>query len=688
MKLTNFFTNMFGRKEKSNDFVLVDAPSKGTTKSKNIFKSILLKFKADVNSRNAKLKDPEYDFATIRNAIDVESILRQAKEKYLQLIWKNGYSFIGKNQSSVEYVKMRLGQIAIMTGTPTSIFLDNVAEELITYHNVFIAVQRDTAMSGGKPYMNVFGKRVNPIAGLFVIPASHTKPVVDDKTGRLLGWKVEGFKDEDDKFFMAENIVHIYMSKATGNLTGTPMMIPVLDDIRALRKMEENAEALVYQHAIPLFKYIVGNKDNPTEDDNEITEVKSQVESSDPHGMFVIPFNHDIVAVGNGAAPLDVERYLRYFRQRIISGLGLSSVAYGEGDSANRGTALVQDKGLQDGAKKYIATIKTFIDELLINELLQEGNFDIMDPLDQVHLFTPEIDVDAKIAKETHVMALYQGNCISENEMRSELGKDPVSEEERNFMYWNLVGLQKALIMSSDEMSNLGTASTTGLDIPKGTATKVRPTNQQGVKKNSKPKANDRVFVENSIRSLYMLLSEKYESVVGDVIERLKDKDSIKNINFHLLSSFNDLYICTKHMIDHVYGEGWISVDQGAPTVTIPILAENYAKMLKILGKDATILLEGTKIKGHTIDMGDVINAFDSLRPRLETISKIIIEKSFSMGLASALLKQKGAVVISDTKGTCGGNMEIMDTINIDQIPPHGQNCSCYVAKKEQTQNG
>jgi hypothetical protein len=692
VKMPRFVENFLARQGYSREIVLRDVPSSATqSKAKTVFKALALKFKTDIQSRNAKLEEAEYDFQAIRKAIDIESILRQAKDKYLQLMWKNGYSFIGKNQDAVDYIKLRFGQVAITTGIPTSVLLDNISEELITYHNVLLVSQRDAASAGGGvPYMNVYGKRVNPIAGLFVVPASHAKPLVDGKTDRLLGWKIEGFKGGEDKFFLTENVIHIYMSRATGNRMGTPIMLPVLDDVRALRKMEENAEALVYQHAIPLLKYVVGNDENPTEDDNEIADVKAQIEGSDPHGMLVIPFNHDIVAVGQGQSPLNVSLYLEYFKQRIISGLGLSGVAFGQGDSANRGTAIVQDKGLQDGSKKYLSTIKTFIDEFLISEFLQEKGINIMDPLNQVHLFTPEIDIDAKIAKENHTMLLYQGNCISENEMRAELGRDPVSDQEREFMYWNLIGIQKALIMAADENSGLTVSGTSGggakLDIPKGTVVKSMPTNQQGTKVSSKPKANDEEkadFSSTSITSLYMALSERHDSITGRVIEAFKEKRAYSEISKMITSYMEETFAGTKYALANVFSEGWKNENTtDAPDATVlPSLEQKYREFLQILGRDATILLEAHK---DVAQPGDVISVFDTLRFRLDFISKTVVLKAFNAGRSAAMVR-KGPIIISDANGGCGrGAIEITDNLDIDQIPPHGQKCKCGMAKKEQ----
>lgn len=625
----------------------LDATPRSSKKA--VFKPLFVKFKQVFNSRNAKLEEQEFDFISIRKAMNVESILRQAKEKFIQLMWKNGFSFVGKNPKAVEHVRLRLAQIALVTQTPVSVLLDNIAEEMVTYNNVFIVMQRDVAASGGKPYVNLFGKSVNPVAGMFLIPTSHVQPITDGKTGRLLAWKVSGFKDQDDQYYLKDDVVHMHMSRAVGNITGTPAVVPVLDDIRALRKMEEAAETLVFQHSIPLFEYKVGTEESPEQDPEKFDEIKAQIEGTAPTGMFVIPSDHSVKAVGLGESPLDVSKYLSYFRLRVISGLGLSTVVFGESDSSNRGTAQVQDKGLQDGAKKYLTSIKTYFDEMIINEILREGGFDIMNPEDQVHLFTPEIDMDAKTKLETHVMALYQGHCITENEMRNLLGLEAVPESERSLMYLNLVEIPRAEAGAAEPA---GAGGGTGLKIPAKTAVKTRPVNQQGPKINSKPAVNNSLDMHLATASIKVATTMRthFDGMMGAMIRELPALQAPVDQAGLVAKTIETLTQDTQRALTEVFDQGQSASDSetaGNQALLEPILSQN-AEFLHELGRDATILLERLQkeklvpVSGqeppvftNTITPGDVITIFDTLRYRLTKAMPGVIKQCFDAGVGA-----------------------------------------------------
>ena len=624
-------------------------------KSRNFIKPIFMKFK-EFTGRNVDLVDPEFDFKTIRAAVDVESILRQAREKHLQLMWKNSYNFVGRNQKAVDYIKLRLMQIAMMNNTPTQVLLDQMSEELYTYHNCFIAVQRDAGSSSGTPYVNVFGKRVNPISGLFVLPASHIQPMRDAPTGRLVGWKVTDVKDESPKYFTADDVVHFYMSRSSGNLTGTPAVLPVLNDIRALRRIEQSAEALVYQHAIPLIQYQIGLKDDPEFDPAEFDDVRTRVEISNPQGIFVVPFHHNITAIGNGASPLDVHKYLSYFRLRVISGMGLSSVVFGESDSSNRGTSNVQDRGLQDSAKRYLTVLKTFFNDMILNELLREGGFDIMDIDHKVCLFTPEIDIDAKIKKETHVMGLFHGNCITEDEMRQELGRDPVDDDGRLKLYWTLVDLPKSIILTRDEalagvlMNEYEEAhgkNIAGLKIDKKTANLIRPINQQGPKITSQPKANDQDVLGINARAEIKSL---FDSMGMQVAEKLTSAKAPINIKDEVEKAVDSIYLYTTPSLKSIYIEGWKQENKETKDVEITMdgfygVSQRYEKFLHDLANDATTLLEGLQtskiaLSGeeykNSITYGDVANVFDVVRISLACGLPPVVESALKAGSTQA----------------------------------------------------
>ncbi len=637
-------------------------------------KPVLFKMKPDIILRNAQLEEQEFDFKTIRRAMDVESILRQAKEKYIQLMWKNGYNIVGKNEKAVKYIKTRFSQIALVTGNPTDKLFREISEELITYHNVYIVKQRGVLSSGGDPYINSFGRRVLPISGLFVIPASHVHPESDSHDRFVIGWKVQAFKDWEDQFYKKEDIIHIHMNKSPGNFQGTPAFVPVLDDIRALRKIEENAEALVFQHAIPLFQYQIGTEKQPVEDQAEYEAIKGQIETMNTQGMFVVPHDHSITAVGSGDSPLDVEKYLKYFRTRVISGIGLSNIVFGEGDSANRNTATVLDRGLQDGAKEFLANIKIFLNEVLIKELLQEGKFDIMDPDNDVRLWTPEIDVDSKLAKENHTMGLYHGNCIDESEMRADLGREPISADGRKLMFWNLIGAPTALIGSGDERftpeGSFGHPD--GLKIKKGLANKLQPRNQSGTKRNTRPAVNSTeeevltvadsekkkpsiirsravAYTANSSRELYQIMISSYDSLMGSMIKEMSSAEKPFNPKDAIRKSMMTIYDNTYNIVTGTFLQGFSENydPKGAqPDLKViePLITE-YREFLHRLGTDATILLQELQERKllsdktskeetfiNSIKGSDVITVFDSLRFRLSDMVSSVVKNAYQLG--------------------------------------------------------
>ena len=49
----------------------------------------------------------------------------------------------------------------------------------------------------------------------------------------------------DEKFFQPDEGIHFYDNRKPGVAMGTPEIVPVLDDIALLRRIEENVEDLL-----------------------------------------------------------------------------------------------------------------------------------------------------------------------------------------------------------------------------------------------------------------------------------------------------------------------------------------------------------------------------------------------------------------------------------------------------------
>ena len=302
--------------------------------------------------RELRFLDPEYNLSEVAAAMDTEAYFRRSIDKYIEHIWKQGFKIVGKDDKAVKYIRRRLMEIARVTGMPTWQLLEDIAGQLVPYANCFIVKKRDPQSSSGGIRINFDGKALDPVAGYFVLDATSIK-IARDTHGTVKKYEqyIEG-NPEPAKKFNPINMIHIYTHRKIGLAAGTPMVTPVLDDIRALRRMEEGIEILIFQHAIPLFHYTVGTDESPALDE-EIQLLKTTIQDMPSNGVIVTPERHDIQAIGAEGRSVRAEGYLTYFKQRVWAGLGMSGVSFGEGDTANRSTAMTMDGNVQDTSRKF-----------------------------------------------------------------------------------------------------------------------------------------------------------------------------------------------------------------------------------------------------------------------------------------------------------------------------------------------
>ncbi|WP_421021411.1 hypothetical protein, partial [Klebsiella pneumoniae] len=65
-------------------------------------------------------EEPEYDFSEITSAYNTEGYVRQAVDKYIEMMFKADWDFVSKNPNAVEYVRMRFTLMAEATQIPTN----------------------------------------------------------------------------------------------------------------------------------------------------------------------------------------------------------------------------------------------------------------------------------------------------------------------------------------------------------------------------------------------------------------------------------------------------------------------------------------------------------------------------------------------------------------------------------------
>lgn len=480
-------------------------------------------FKGGSNfSRSTRFTAPIYDLSEIGRAADIEPYINQSVRKHREQIMKEGYQLFGSDESMVSYVKKRLFEIAVLSGITTQQWLRETVNNLVTYHNAFLIFRRDSNRASGKP-IKFYGKQLEPIAGIFVGDPT-TMEVSVDKWGSPKKWRqyveyTEHNESDYDKQYSVEDVVHITIDKKTGFTFGTPFLLPVLDDIRALRKLEEIAVIVAAKEAFPLYHYKVGSESRPAMvyegGDNEVDVVLSSVANLPAQGYIVTSERHEVKLVSKDGSALNLSPYLEYFESRVIAGLRLSPLDLGRGGTANRATAGTINKSLQDSAKDYQQVISDFITHFVVLPLLLEGGYDVTEE-NLVYFSFPTIDKEQERAEQNHGLQLFMGNSITRQEFRKKYLNlqplDPSSEEDTNISIQNKY--QKEIVSLQGSFKTGPSTSGSDKSVSNTISNRGQPTNQFGTKPaKSRFKANDYL---SKIKERYNLLKTSILNTIND----------------------------------------------------------------------------------------------------------------------------------------------------------------------------
>jgi hypothetical protein len=397
-----------------------------------IFKvsSVALGFQGGGSGR-ANFEDSPYDFDRVIQAIDTDSYVKQAFAKYKELIWKEGWELTAENPDVMEYLHQRFDIMEIMMRRPIQDVFIDVGDQIVKFANAFLAKSRGDVT----PFVNVSltpisGKDV--ISGYYVVPAE-TMQISRDQNNKVQGYRQDaqgGGGSTKPPEWKPEDMLHFAFDKKPGRIFGTPFIVSVLDDVIALRQIEEDIQNLVHRELFPLYTYTVGTEENPA-DPEELDNAVAQLSSLRTDGGLVLPERHEVDVLGAENMALDASGYLRYFQERVVVGLGLAPHHLGiMNEGGNRSVTDRLDIALYDKVKTYQRYIADMIRILIINELLLEGGFDpIGDPMDRCRFRFREIDVDTQIKKQTHEIAKWNANLTDQSETRLKIGEDVEVDE-------------------------------------------------------------------------------------------------------------------------------------------------------------------------------------------------------------------------------------------------------------------
>lgn len=638
-------------------------------------------------------ESPPADFEVIDNAIQADSYINQAVMKYSELIFKSGWTFQGKAEQALDYIKLRLDTMAVATQIPTNELFLGIANDIVRYSNSFLVKARAKQGRGLPPGISLtpVPPARDPVAGYFRLPPQ-TIEIARDENGNVVKYRQESPGGGDPIEFNPEDIVHICVNRPVGHAFGHPWLAPVLDDVRLLRKVEENVSLLLYRHIFPLIAYQVGiDKPGYEATDEEIEEVQAIIENMPIDGTFVIPERHSIDAVKIDS--IDAKPYLEYFENRVFSGLGMSQVDMGRGDTANRSTADAMTGIKADRVKGWQQQLQIQIDKYIIDELLVEGGFDpLINPEFDVNFVFNEIEQEMRIKTETHEIFKFEHNLQTFEETRKNMGMDPGVDESR--LHFNMIGKAE----KQAETDN-----------------KQKPENQHGVRTGPKRQTEStsdfhgRRVTEDGYNQLLTSFVKLYEAAEKNVVHEVARQRGAplftKSKGLSVLHDLREEMLEeSKKKIDEYIETGvkraMREMERASPEIEDVDSLKQVVESYVMESLDGFILSLEHALNDRLSDIRDahqayivVRSVFQTMRHRLKPIARVSVVKAENYAFVSGLLSNSAEDVeiqyLDESCCACHKEVKIPFQLhkfkNVDEhtlffeLPPRHGNCKCQL---------
>lgn len=703
----------------------------------------VMKYRTTRSVGRGAFNPSEYDLGEIGRIADTDSFVARAFNKKTALMFKEGWDITSKNLQTVKYIKARMAQIATASSIPTKQLFRSIGSSLIQKSNAFIIKVRNVEASGGRIRTEP-GKTasIKPIAGYFVAPAESMHYQLSGN--KITKWR-QKMPNGDYKDYNPRDVIHMTYDRKDGFIFGTPGLIPVIDDIRALRKIEENIEMLVYQHLFPLFQYKVGTETAPAatteEGVAEVDIVRREIQFMPSEGGIVTPERHEIKVIGAEGRALNADKYLEHFKKRVLAGLSVSSVDMGDGDTTNRSTSDNMSRNLVDAVKDFQQVMETFVNQEILNELLLESTFGV-DVLNEENICTltfKEIDIDAQIKKENHAADLFEKDVLHHDETRRRLGLEPLSiptreeiesEEDTALKYpewhrmrWKLFEEPKLLIQSLDEPWSAmarAVAKNSLLEISQKDIEEVGAKQNEQEVNLEKERTKAKIAIAKSKPSGGKptnvgtrpskpkrkdgYLKQTYLQLTEDVIFRV-NQDQKLNHDWTAQLIRAELDTTIQRLISQQvvsFREGFIS--QSSLDTSFPGKVSNARSLFssranKFITRLANHVVSSLKRRvSNDEDLAEIARetraVLDSFQYRTDFIEDVEIRKAYSWGVVQGLrangVEEIFNVAKKEACATCKSHhaqpVELKH-ITLDDVPPFHASCDCALTQnKELTQ--
>nr|DAY07473.1 MAG TPA: Portal protein [Caudoviricetes sp.] len=658
------------------------------------------KFTIKATGRSAQSNDltaAEYSLTEIQNAIKSDSYIKRFVTDYSQLIFKAGYNIVGENDAAAEYIRKRLRLMSFMTNESFDNLMIEIGNDLVAYSNAFLVKSR-TDFNG----INLSDLTINPVydnkavGGYFRIDPS-TIEIQRDTNGAIKTYQQT--LGNDTVKFKPTDVIHFYIDKEPSNAFGTPRIASALEDVKMLRRIEGNVERLIYRCLFPITQMKVGiPQQGMMATDQEIKEAQQVVEQLVDDGLIITNEKVEFKNLGANNVALNAEPYLNYFEKRVFSALYLSTSMMGRGGVKQDADSM--EEQVHDAVKYFQKSISNFIQNNLFNELLLEGGFNpILNEGDIVYFVFNEINLETKVKVENHYLNQYQGNAITFEELRQELGRradnislddvyaNAVTQKNKMDLVWAGKGMLTPDGTASPENGDPKAADKSS-DENKQISNTDQPENQHGKSsvniKEFKESADDRNKITKKNIDIYKknfsIIYNKFQAMRNDVCDDVKNQDAFTIP----LTRESIMKMLEKYMEKELaagYKKAIRDCGNKNPDFTFDIQTVNIVKETKNTIDE--IFKEISKRIKKCETREEKESVFNSLEYRLRFLTEYTVSKAYwyaYVKTCNALGKEKVYVDFGNSEDK-KSHKNVIDTkhFSLDDIPPFHAYCSCKI---------
>lgn len=394
------------------------------------------------NQSQGYWSEGEYDLMAIFKLLKTEALFFKATQKKLTNAMKSGVGLHSDNDEVKAYINNRFQLMTLQTG----ISLPKIVKELMFYliiaSNAFVIKVRDKNFQHAQSY-ELDGKEMHPVVGLFIPHPTSIKPRFkwvrfDGADGQirnklqLINWIFTNRRGVVN-VFEPEDVAHFTLFKEEGMIFGTPEVIPVIDDIRTLRKMEEDIQLLIYRDLFPILHYQIENPSliDHTSTITELDQAKRDLERMMQDGGIATDARHKIQYIGSQGKHIEARPYVEYFQQRVLSGLGVSATDVGIGQQISGGTSQTMSAQMIDYVKFLQSEVTEQFNRMILTEMMLQypSNKNIFTEDMLPELKFGEVDIEWQIRKENHDADLFTKGVKTIDEIRNPMGQKDFSDE-------------------------------------------------------------------------------------------------------------------------------------------------------------------------------------------------------------------------------------------------------------------